>query len=60
MCVFEKSFYHSPGSNVKCPVHDQDELDVQFVPLGIVPARFVAYESWILLCVCKERTKKCH
>lgn len=46
--------YHSPGSDVQRPVHDHDELDVQFVALGVVPARFVAHKRRILLCVCKK------
>lgn len=50
--------YHSPGSNVQRPVHDQDELDVQLVALGVVPARFVAHKRWVLLGVCKKMTKE--
>lgn len=49
--------YHPPGGDVQRPVHDHDELDVQFVPLGVVPARFVAYKRWILLGVCGERER---
>lgn len=51
------SFHDPPGRDVQRPVHDHDELDVQFVPLRVVPARFVAYERRVLLCVCKERTE---
>lgn len=27
------------------------------MPLRVVPARFVAYKRWILLCVCGDRTE---
>lgn len=26
--------------------------------LGVVPARFVAYKRWVLLCVCKKMTNE--
>lgn len=56
--VQKRGSYHSPGSDVQRPVHDQDELDVQFVALRVVPARFVPHKRWVLLCVCKTMTNK--
>lgn len=26
--------------------------------LGVVPARFVSYKRWVLLCVCKKMTNE--
>lgn len=48
---------HPPGGDVQRPVHDLDELDVQSVPLRVVPARLVADERRVLLGVCEERAK---